>query len=411
MATISNSFNSNFVSSIAKDATKFNVDFVEGIRKAAGKSLAFINVKMNIVPEGEQTVRRVFSTGEFVDLTAAQFVTVGLQGSDGDIIETSVLRWWNETLTLATLGAAENLMHEYSPFANSEFGSLLFAKTVLPKRGTVIIFHIDLFQGADTIKEIKVGPFVIRDLKQPPTSEWTDDDNKKHYCQWFGIKMLTNTMYTVFGIGADNAERDVLLTTPTLKNIRFGREYMNRMFSQMRNLVEGKRYRMTIAAIERTGHRSDGAEFQFTDYAEIYDAISTVNRSGMTREEALLDRQAAARQAAVVRKVDMVYSRAEKNEEIKRSVTVADNGVAKAVFTDTRPLENDVDKAKSLEYIRVDFGSGVELTSINDARLTGYFTPCHFVAGSLKPVAGSKLYRSSRDIRAARISGYALKKA
>jgi len=411
MATISNSFNSNFVSTIAKESAKINDAFVANVKKAAAPSLNFVKVQMEAIAEGEQTVRRVFGNGEFVDLTAPQYVTVGLQGSDADIIDTSACRWWNETLTLATLGAAENLQHEYAPFAHSEFGNLLFAKQVMPKRGTVAVFHIDLFQGANTIKEIRIGQFTIRDLKMPADTMWTDDDGRQHHCQWFGIKMITTTMYSVFGIGADNAENDVLLTAPTLKNVRFGREYMNRMFAQMRNLLEGKRYRMAIAAIERTGHRADGAEFQFTDYAEIYDAISTVNRMGMTREEAVLDRQAAARQAAMVRKTDMVYSRAEKKGEIGRSIAVADNGVAKVVFTDTRPLENDADKAKSLEYIRVDMGNGIELMSVNDSRLIGYFTPCHLNGGSLRPVAASKFFRSSRDIRAARISGYALKKA
>ena len=411
MATISSTFNSSFVSSINKDAAKVNDTFIVNVKKAASPSLNFIKVQMEATAEGTQTVRRVFGNGEFVDLTAPQFITVGLQGSDADVIDTAACRWWNETLTLATLGATENLQHEYAPFAHSEFGSLLFAKQVMPKRGTVAVFHVDLFQGAETIKEIRIGQFTIRDLKMPEDTMWTDDDGHQHHCQWFGIKMITTTMYTVFGIGADNAERDVLLTNPTLKNIRFGREYMNRMFAQMRNLIEGKRYKMVIAAIERTGHRADGAEFQFTDYAEIYDAISTVNRMGMTREEALLDRQAAARQAALVRKVDTVYSRAEKKGEIARTVTVADNGVAKASFTDTRPLENDADKAKSLEYIRVDMGDGTELMSVNDGRLIGYFTPCHVNSGSLRPVAASKLYRSSRDVRAARISGYALKKA
>jgi hypothetical protein len=404
MATISNVFASSFVSESAA-----NAQFVKDLIKNAGSSLEFANVKTVAKTEGSKTQNRIiFSTGEVLEVTFPEFVTVSLAGSDGDVINTKNLRWWNQTLSMATLGAAENLMHEYAPLNNAEIGKYFFIKRNMPKRGTVAVIKVDAWMGAKVMKNVRIGNFNFN-IAYPEAEIWTDDSGVQHTCQWYGIKAISPTAYTIFGIGADNAERDVLLTAPTLRNERFGKEYMNKMFAQMCNLIEGKSYRMEIQTFERTGKHSDKSEFTFTDLSLVMDAISTVTRLEMSHEEAVLDRQTVAYQAAKNRRTDQAYSRAEVRGDIAQLVTHDDNGGTTVAHVETRDLP-EADKAKSLEFIWVDFseGAGMELISINDDRLRGYFTPSYKIGANVRPAQGAKLIRTARDVRNMHVSGLAL---
>jgi hypothetical protein len=404
MATISNVFASSFVSK--SDA---NAQFVKDLIKNAGSSLEFADVKTVAKTEGSKTLDRlIYSTGEILEVTFPEFVTVSLDGADGDVIDTKNLRWWNQTLSMATLGAAENLMHEYAPLNDPMLGKYFFIKRNMPKRGTVAVIKVDAWMGAKVMKNVRIGNFNFN-IAYPEAEIWTDDNGVQHTCQWYGIKATSPSTYTIFGIGADNTERDVLLTAPTLRNERFGREYMNKMFAQMCNLIEGKSYRMEIQTFERTGKHADGSEFTFIDWSLAMDAISTVTRLEMSHEEAVLDRQAVAYQAAKNRRTEQAYSRAEVRGDIAQVVTCDENGATKVNFVETRELPV-ADKARSLEFIWVDFnqGIGMELISINDDRLRGYFTPTYKIGENIRPAQGAKLIRTARDVRSMRVSGLAL---
>jgi hypothetical protein len=139
------------------------------------------------------------------------------------------------------------------------------------------------------------------------------------------------------------------------------------------------------------------------------DAISTVNRLEMSHEEAVLDRQSVAYQAAKNRRTDQAYSRAEVRGDIAQVVTHDDNGGITVSRVETRDLP-EADKSKSLEFIWVNFnqGIGMELISINDNRLRGYFTPSYKIGANVRPAQGAKLIRTARDVRNARVSGLAL---
>jgi hypothetical protein len=405
MATISTIFDSSFVSTSAT-----NDSFIKNLKKSCGAALDFVAVKAVAECEGVQDLKRtIFSTGEILNITAPEFVTVGLEGSDSDVIETRNIRWWNQTLSLATLGATENLMHEYAPLNNAEIGKYFFVKRALPKRGTVAVIKLDAWMGAKVMKGVRIGNYNF-DITYPESECWTDDNGVQHVCQWYGIKATSPTTCGTFGIGADNAERDVLLTEPTLRSERFGKEYMNKMFNQMSNLIEGKRYRIQIQTFDRIGHhKGDNSEFTFTDWSLVMDAISTVTRLEMSHEEAVLDRQAVAYAAAKNRRTENVYSQAEKKGEIV-AVTTHDEGVANTSYVDKREFASDADKSKSLEYIFADFrnGLGMGLVSINDDRLRGFFTPSFRNGANVRPAQGAKLIRSARDVRRYRVSGLAL---
>ncbi|MEI8132727.1 MAG: hypothetical protein WCG34_09845, partial [Leptolinea sp.] len=259
------------------------------------------------------------------------------------------------------------------------------------------------------MKGVRIGNFNF-DIAYPEAEGWTDDNGIEHVCQWYGIKSTSPSTYILFGIGADNAERDVLLTAPTLLNERFGKEYMNKMFNQMSNMIEGKRYRIMVQTFERVGHhKGDNSEFTFTDWSLVMDAISTVTRLEMSHEEAVLDRQAVAYAAAKNRRTENVYSQAEKKGEIV-AVTSHEEGVTKSGYVDKREFASDTDKSKSLEYIFADFcnGLGMGLVSINDDRLRGFFTPSFRNGENVRPAQGAKLIRSARDVRGYRVSGLAL---
>lgn len=403
MATTSSAFNT-FVS--ASDA---NAQFIKDLLKNAGNALEYANVKTIAKTEGSKTQNRiVHSTGEVLEVTFPEFVTVCLAGADGDVIDFNNTRWGKETVKLATLGAAENLMHEYAPLNDATIGKYFFIKRFLPKRGTVAVIKLDAWMGAKVMKNVRIGNCSFN-ITYPEMEYWTDDSGVQHTCQWYGIKATSPSTYTLFGIGADNAERDILLTAPTLRSERFGKEYMNLMFSQMCNLIEGKSYRIQIQTFERTGKHADGSEFTFTDWALVMDAISTVNRLEMSHEEAVLDRQSVAYAAAQNRRTNQAYSRAEMRGDIAQVVTHDENGGTTIAHVETRELPEE-DKAKSLEFIWVDFaqGAGMELISINDNRLRGYFTPSFKIGTNVRPAQGSKLIRTPRDVRNMRVSGLAL---
>jgi len=403
MATISNVFASSFVS-----ASKSNESFVATLKKSGAAALEFAKVSMFALSEGEQTLKRtIFSTGEIIEILAPQYVTVGMNGTDSDIINTEVLRWWNQTLSLATLGATENLQHEYIPFNNAEIGKYFFAKQELPKRGLIAVIKLDAWMGAKIMKNVRIGNLCF-DLPYPEVAQWTDDSNVLHSCQWYGITADSPSAVRVFGIGADDSVKDVLVTEPTLRNIRFGREYMNRMFSQMTNLVEGKQYRMAISAFERTGHRSsDQSEFQFIDWSLVNDAISTVERVSMEREEAVYARQATKYAAAKLRRADVTISVGVKAGALKH---IEEDGVANIVSVVTPAT--DEEKARSVDYIYADFkdGAGMNLVSVNDKRFRGYFQPVIYSAKSGSSFKKGVLVNcySSRNVIASRISGVAL---
>ncbi len=95
-------------------------------------------------------------------------MTVSLAGANGDVIDTKNLRWWNQTLSMATLGATENLMHEYAPLNDAEIGKYFFIKRNMPKRGTVAVIKVDAWMGAKTMKNVRIGNFNFISLIPKP---------------------------------------------------------------------------------------------------------------------------------------------------------------------------------------------------------------------------------------------------
>ncbi len=73
---------------------------------------------------------------------------------------------------------------------------------------------------------------------------------------------------------------------------------------------------------------------------------------------------------------------------------------------------SDDDRARSLDYIAVDFAddNGLSLVPVHDERLRGWFQPCQRSGQNLKPVERPIRIYSLREVRQVRLRGLALVK-